>query len=85
MKAIDPKNPTQKVLKWIARLKRTLDAAPDGLWIYVASGSCCIMATDGNGDSVVHDPMVHGGGGIDQSYMIDSITNPKPIMDGGDW
>ena len=64
--------------KWAERLQRVMDAAPEGIWLYAASGTLHIMALDLDGSR-----MVTPEGGMDQDAIIAVIRTPE--IDGGDW
>jgi hypothetical protein len=72
--------PTKSQAAWFNKLKKLLDDAPDGVWLYLASGTLCMMAKGRNGERV-HDSTF----GVDQEFVLDQHTSPKVVMDGGDW
>lgn len=56
----------------ITTLRKLSDFWPDGYWLFIASGTPCLMKKDADGD------YVYG-----QDYEID--TFPGIDADGGDW
>jgi hypothetical protein len=72
--------PTRTQAAWFNKLKKLLDNAPDGVWLYLASGTLCMMAKGKNGERVRDTSY-----GVDQVYILDEYTPAKVVMDGGDW
>lgn len=64
----------KRVIRALRRLEKIW---PDSLWIYVASGSMCLMRKTDDGDRA--DVC----GGVDDSYRITSFESIP--CDGGDW
>jgi hypothetical protein len=69
--------PTKKEEAAIAELKKLAQKWPKSLWLFSASGTLCVMRCGPDGGQVTTP-----GGGMDQSYILDTIKIPN---DGGDW
>ena len=77
--AFDPTDPPAEVTQFLRRLERVLAGAPEGVWMYVASGSPYLMVKGENGLHVQTD---HDA--IDRDGVIAPIRG-RLNMDGGDW
>ena len=64
--------------KWAERLQRVMDAAPEGIWLYAASGTLYVMALDIDGSR-----MLTPEGSMDHEAIITTVRTPE--IDGGDW
>lgn len=68
----------EPTLLWIKRLAAVLSGAPDGIWLFVASGSLHVMAFGEDGAR-----RLLPNGGMDPDASIATLHGPE--MDGGDW
>lgn len=75
--------PTREEQKAIDSLNRIGKKWPKTLWLFSASGTLCVMRKGENGEQVTTDIGKHGGGGMDQDYVLATI--PGIQNDGGDW
>lgn len=64
--------------KWLKRLQQVMDDAPEGIWLYAASGTLYVMSLGPDGDRLLTPE-----GDMDQSAILASIRTPQ--IDGGDW
>lgn len=74
---IDPQNPTPEVKKWITRLRRTIRAAPSGVWLF-NNGEMNVMASGPDGRQVRKSNYA-----VDGDYVIDTISDI--LSEGGDF
>ncbi len=67
------------VQRWIRRFRKVAQDMPADVWVFVASGTPCVMATDENGEHI-QGPR---GRGNDQDAIITSVRGGS--WDGGDF
>ena len=73
------KNNNKEIDRFRQELADLLLNAPDGCWLYVASGELWLMALGEDGKRVTDDT-----GGFDQRWTVDGVPS-KIEIDGGDW
>ncbi len=69
-----------RVQLWIGRLKEVARDMPLDVHVLVASGTVCVLATDGEGRSFERG----GQGGLDQDAMVEALDRNLGRWDGGD-
>jgi hypothetical protein len=69
---------TTEEVKAISKLQNATKNFPTTLWLFVANGTIYVMKCNKDGDG-----LYNSGGGVDQKYIVDTITGVT--ADGGDW
>jgi predicted aspartyl protease len=64
---------------WIKRFQRLAKEMPADVWVFVASGTPTVLATDENGHHIDRGR----NNGVDQDAIIDTAIGGN--WDGGDW
>ncbi len=68
------------VREWIGRLAELARDMPPEVHVFVASGTVCVVATDGDGGIFERG----GHGGLDQDALVESLDRKLGRWDGGD-
>ena len=65
------------VKAWIAKFQKLASTMPKDVWVFVASGTPCVVANDADGNPIER------GSRSDQDALIATIYGGQ--WDGGDW